>query len=203
MWHQNEEKNKLVKLLYLFMFLVFIVFMFFPFSLILLFFGTSIKNYFVSEFKKISFEALRQSKNYENIQDFYNDYSKEELREMNKVVLSESDKNTNYARATVEKNSESISAKEIEKIKNENTSFYEQNTQTLKNKFSQQSKQKKSEKNENTVSRPNSWRNSSKSQKNYFWNTKKKSTTFGSWKSIWDNYESVTTNFSANNKTWK
>lgn len=150
------------------MFLVFIVFMFFPFSLILLFFGTSIKNYFVSEFKKISFEALKQSKNYENIQDFYNDYSKEELREMNKVVLSESDKNTNYARATVEKNSESISAKEIEKIKNENTSFYEQNTQTLKNKFSQQSKQKKSEKNENTVSRPNSWRNSNKSQKNYF-----------------------------------
>lgn len=150
------------------MFLVFIVFMFFPFSLILLFFGTSIKNYFVSEFKKISFEALKQSKNYENIQDFYNDYSKEELREMNEVVLSESDKNTNYARTTVENNSESISAKEIEKIKNENTSFYEQNTQTLKNKFSQQSKQKKSEKNENTVSRPNSWRNSNKSQKNYF-----------------------------------
>jgi hypothetical protein len=150
------------------MFLAFIVFMFFPFSLILLFFGTSIKNYFVSEFKKISFEALKQSKNYENIQDFYNDYSKEELREMNKVVLSEPDKNTNYTRTTVENNSESISAKEIEKIKNENTSFYEQNTQTLKNKFSQQSKQKKSEKNENTVSRPNSWRNSNKSQKNYF-----------------------------------
>lgn len=90
--------------------------------------------------------------------------------------------------------------RDIENKKNEERSFYHKNQKTLQEKFAESAKQKKVQ----TEKPKSSWRDAVSSQsknnsKNYFWNTKKLNT-FGSWKSIWDNYESVTEKFSSNKK---
>ena len=204
MWNQNEEKNKFLKLVYLAIFLLFIIFSFFPFSLILLFFAWSIKNYFVSEFQKIWFKSRRTNKNYNSIQEIYDDYSAEELQKMaEEHLVPQSGKNEKIYMKNESVYTDTVEDKKIENIKNKNTSFYEQNTNTLKDKLL---KEARTEKKHTNITKNHSWKKdnnfSKKSDKNYFGNSAKKSSTFGSWKSIWDNYESVTKNFT-NKKSWK
>lgn len=89
--------------------------------------------------------------------------------------------------------------KELENKKQKERIFYQQNKQTLQDKFAQQSKIKKTVKNDTPSWRDAVTKTDKKSHKNFFWNNKKASS-FGEGKSIWDNYESVTERFSSNKK---
>lgn len=90
---------------------------------------------------------------------------------------------------------------ELENKKNKEKVFYQQNQKTLQEKLEKSSKIKHQEKKVNYS--VNQWlhthTSSATKNKNYFWNTHQ-SKSFWEWKSIWDNYESVTKRFSSNKK---
>lgn len=88
--------------------------------------------------------------------------------------------------------------RELDTKRNKEKMFYQHNQKRLQEKLSNTTKKKNII---NTASSP--WKNPLSSthntKNNFFWNTKK-SDSFGSGKSIWDNYESVTDKFSSNKK---
>lgn len=85
---------------------------------------------------------------------------------------------------------------DFEDKQNQEKILYQQNQKVLQEKFAKSSKQKKSE--NKTRDSFTSYRSTQRSN-NFFWNNKT-SDSFWEWKSIWDNYESVTDKFSSNNK---
>lgn len=175
----KKQKESLKKIIVTFFVLIAIFITFFPLSLIWLFFIKRIKNYFLSNKELLEIKAklkkysLANSSAYQQKSWYGNMYKQQKQEEV-------------YEQKQEEKNNQ--------------TSFYEQNRKKLQEKFSENIEKKNYN---NSSDENNSWRNAvwktTAKNNNFFWNNKK-SKTFWSGKSIWDNYESVTDKFNSNNK---
>lgn len=176
----NKEKASLQKIFTRFVIICIILVIFFPFSLIWLFFIKKIKNYFLSNKELLQIKAklkefsLKNSKKYQKNNWYGNQYK-------------------------IEKDKEILENKEEKR--NNQSSFYEQNKKNLQSKLQHQKKKSYTQSNIN-ISNPKESKtlySSTSKNNNFFWNNQK-SKTFWNGKSIWDDYESVTDNFSSNKK---
>lgn len=174
----EEENKKMKSFVFWIAFIGITFFLFFPLSILYIFFFKNIKNYVLKNIEELKLKEKFNELSLENSQIhqkkwYWVEYKKQKQEEI------------------LEKK---------EEHKNTQTSFYEQNRKKLQEKFSEKPEKKSPSK---IHQDENAWKKSVSSgnakNNNFFWNNKK-SKTFWSGKSIWDDYESVTTKFSSNKK---
>lgn len=190
-----------------------LIFLFFPFSIFIIFFAhKSILEFLNKEWKKTGIDDFLRKNYWTNYEKIITEIKKSK-KYQTRVKRNRQTRNqvedlfTDNQWKQIDGEDMTISAeekfkkmqRELEDKKNKEKIFYQQNKQTLQDKFAQQSKIKKAIKKDTPSWRDAVSKNDKKSHKNFFWNNKKASS-FGEGKSIWDNYESVTERFSSNKK---
>lgn len=173
---------------------IFFIFLFFPFSIfIALFFRKKISKNFFSDLKKVGInnlsdiEWLVKNNMWEKKSRSAN-YRKKTIEQINSA-----DKYSRDVQLELNKKLEKNRQLDQERIEKEES---EKRKKILEQKLSQKSYTQKKEDNNYSYERKT---HSSVKNNNFFWNSKK-TKSFWSGKSIWDNYESVTERFSSNKK---